>query len=136
MKVILDTNVFISGIFFSGPPFKILEAWKSGAIKLVISPSIFGEYNRVAGELSKQFKTIDLSSILELVAINAEMVPDSSLPSPVCTDPDDDKFLACAISAKTKIICSGDKALLKTSGYNNIQVITPSEFWKKLKKES
>ena len=136
MKVIIDTNVFISGVFFSGPPFKILEAWKNKRIKLVISPSIFEEYRRVAIELTKQFESIDISSILELIAINADMVPDTTLPSPVCTDSDDDKFLACAVTSKAKIICSGDKALLKTSGYNNIQVLTPSDFWKSLTKES
>ena len=136
MKVVIDTNVFISGVFFSGPPFKILEAWKNKRIKLVISPSIFEEYRRVATELTKQFESIDISSILELIAINADMVPDTTLPSPVCTDSDDDKFLACAVTAKAKIICSGDKALLKTSGYNSIQVLTPSDFWKSLTKES
>ena len=136
MKVILDTNVFISGVFFSGPPSKILGAWKKRAIQLVITPSIFEEYRRVANELSKQFSTVDISSILELVAINADMVPDTKLPYPVCTDPDDDKFLACAISAKAKFICSGDKALLKTSGHRNIKVLNPSDLWKNYMKES
>lgn len=130
MKVILDTNMFISGVFLSGPPYKILEAWKSKKIKLVISPAIFEEYRRVAAELSKQFESVDISSILELVAIIAEMVPDTSLPAPACADPDDDKFLACAVAARAKIICSGDKALLKTSGYNDIRVCTPSAFLK------
>ena len=130
MKIVLDTSVFISGVFFSGPPYRILEAWKSKRVKLVISPSVLEEYRRVATELAKQFASIDISSILDLVAINAEMVPDTTLPGPVCTDPDDDKFLACAIAAKAKVICSGDKALLKTSGYKNVQVRTPSDFLK------
>jgi len=136
VRVILDTNVFISGVFFAGPPCKILEAWKNRAIKLVISPSIFEEYRRVAGELSKQFPSVEISSILELVAINADMVPDTTLPTPVCTDSDDDKFLACAVTAKARIVCSGDKALLNTSGYRNIQVLTPTVFWKNHMKES
>jgi len=136
VKVILDTNVFISGVFFSGPPSKILGAWKNKKIILVISPSIFEEYRRVASELSKQFAPIDISSTLELVAINADMAPDTTLPTPVCTDPDDDKFLACAVAAKAKIICSGDKALLKTSGYRNVQVLTPNDFLKNHMKES
>jgi len=136
VKVILDTNVFISGVFFSGPPSKILVAWKNKTISLVISPSIYEEYRRVAGELSKQFAPVDISSILELIAINADMVPDITLPTPVCTDPDDDKFLACAVAAKAMIICSGDKALLKTSGYRNIQILTPADFCKNHMKES
>jgi putative PIN family toxin of toxin-antitoxin system len=44
MKVVLDTNVFISGIFFSGPPYQILKAWRDGKIQLVLSESILEEY--------------------------------------------------------------------------------------------
>lgn len=38
----------------------------------------------------------------------------------VCDDPDDDKFVECAIASKTKIIVSGDKHLLKVTGYQGI----------------
>lgn len=55
MKVVLDTNVFISGIFFSGPPHQILNAWRDGAIQLVISQEILSEYWRVGEALAKEF---------------------------------------------------------------------------------
>jgi predicted nucleic acid-binding protein len=51
MKIVLDTNVFISGIFFSGPPYRILEAWRDGGLQPVISQEIFDEYRNVADEL-------------------------------------------------------------------------------------
>jgi len=38
MKVILDTNVFVSGVFFGGPPYAILDAWRRGRVSLVVSP--------------------------------------------------------------------------------------------------
>ena len=44
MKVVLDTNVFISGVFFSGPPHQILTAWRDGKIQLAISQEILKEY--------------------------------------------------------------------------------------------
>jgi putative PIN family toxin of toxin-antitoxin system len=44
VRIVLDTNVFISGVFFSGPPYKILEAWRNGRIVLVVSPEILEEY--------------------------------------------------------------------------------------------
>jgi putative PIN family toxin of toxin-antitoxin system len=97
MRVILDTNVFVSGVFFSGPPYQILKAWRDGKLKLVISPEILEEYQRVGLALAEQFPTIDLGQILDLVTIKAEMVHAQSLPEPVCVDPDDDKFLACAL---------------------------------------
>ena len=57
-----------------------------------------------------------------------QVVQAPALPEQVCTDPDDDKFLACAVASRTKIITSGDKALLKTSGYAGIEVLTPRAF--------
>lgn len=128
MRVVLDTNVFVSGVFFSGPPYRILDAWRRGRIQLVVSPEILAEYRRVGLALSKQFKSVTLQPFLELLAVHAEVVAAAALPEQVCTDPDDDKFLACAISARAKFVCSGDKALLKTSGYKGVLVLTPKEF--------
>ena len=79
-------------------------------------------------EMEKKFPGIEVAPFLELVAIEATMVEAKDLCEAVCTDPDDDKFLACAISSKAKVICSGDKALLKTSGYRGIEVLTPRSF--------
>lgn len=43
MRVVLDTNVLVSGIFFAGVPGRVLEAWADGKFELVLSPSIFDE---------------------------------------------------------------------------------------------
>jgi predicted nucleic acid-binding protein len=40
LKVVMDTNVFVSGVFFSGPPYQLLNAWQSGKFELVHSPEI------------------------------------------------------------------------------------------------
>ena len=48
MKVILDTNVFTSGVFFGVPPNRILQGWRDGRVKLVLSPEILDEYRRIA----------------------------------------------------------------------------------------
>ncbi len=73
MRIVLDTNVFVSGIFFTGPPHHILRAWRDGKVHLVISPEILEEYSRVAEVLSEKFPSIDLSPILELVTVNSDM---------------------------------------------------------------
>lgn len=52
MKVILDTNVFISGIFFHGAPYDILDAWRHNRVHLVVSPDILNEYRRVETKAS------------------------------------------------------------------------------------
>jgi len=128
MKTVLDTNVFISGVFFRGPPYQILKAWREGRIQLLISDEIFEEYQRVGELLSYDYPKVDLGPFLELLAINTEFVMPKKLQNPVCEDPDDDKFLACAIAGKSQIIISGDKHLLKVSGYVGIKVLRPRKF--------
>lgn len=93
-----------------------------------MSDEIFEEYQRVGEFLSKKFPEVDLGPFLELLAINPEFVAPKKLKNQVCEDPDDEKFLACAIAGKSKIIISGDKHLLKVSGYKGIKVLKPREF--------
>lgn len=128
MKLVVDTNVFISGVFFSGPPHQILNAWRRGQITLVLSPEILSEYQATGDELANKFTEVDLNPWLELAATLAVVVRAPSLPEQVCTDPDDDKFLACALASGTTLVTSGDKALLATSGFKGITVLTPRQF--------
>jgi putative PIN family toxin of toxin-antitoxin system len=128
MKTVIDTNVFISGVFFKGPPYQILKAWREGRIRLVISDEIFEEYQRVGELISNDFPKVDLRPFLELLAIHTEFVVSKKLHNPVCEDPDDDKFLACALAGKSEIIISGDKHLLRVSGYQGIKVVRPRKF--------
>lgn len=67
MKAILDKNIFVSGIFFSGPPYQILKSWREGVIEFVISSEILDEYRRVATILSEKYPPVDLQGILEFV---------------------------------------------------------------------
>lgn len=128
MKIVLDTNVLISGIFFAGPPYQILKAWQEGKIKIALSEDILIEYQRVAEELSKQFPSVEIDQILELLVIHAEIVNIDGFEVTVCEDPDDNMFISCALASKSKIIVSGDKHLLKISGYQEIEVFKPRFF--------
>jgi putative PIN family toxin of toxin-antitoxin system len=128
VRTILDTNVLVSGIFFSGPPSRILTAWNQGALTLVASLEILEEYRRVSQELKRKFRDVDIDAIIDLVVVSAEIYQPHQLPSPVCDDPDDDKFIACAVSANVGIVVSGDRHLLQVSGYQGIQVMKPREF--------
>jgi putative PIN family toxin of toxin-antitoxin system len=128
VRIVLDTNVFVSGIFFSGPPHKILKAWHEGHVKIVASVEILEEYKRVGEELSEQFPGVALEPFLVLMAIGAEIVLAPELTEQVCADPDDDKFLACALAGRCKVIVSGDKQLKKVSGYRGVEIISPRVF--------
>jgi uncharacterized protein len=128
LKVVMDTNVFVSGVFFSGPPYQILKAWQAGNFELVASPEILEEYRRVGEILAEEHPSIDLKPILNFVIEHTTIYKPSALKEPVCEDPDDDKFFACALASGSRVIISGDKHLLKVSGYQGIKVLKPREF--------
>jgi putative PIN family toxin of toxin-antitoxin system len=128
VKVVLDTNVLVSGAFFSGLPHEILLACKAGGFQLLLSPEILAEYHRAGSDFLQTRSDVDFEDFLGILLGNAVMVEATSLDLPVCRDPDDDKFLACAIAGGAKIVVSGDKALRDTSGYAGISVLTPREF--------
>ena len=128
MKTVLDTNVFISGIFFAGPPSQILKAWRNQSLQIVLSREILDEYQRVAVALSSKFPTIDILPIIELVTIYGQFVDTQDFNISVCEDPDDDKFLECAVAGQCKIIISGDKHLLKLTGYEGIAILSARHF--------
>jgi len=128
MRIVLDTNVFISGIFFTGPPYQILKAWRDGEVQLLVSPSILDEYQRIGVELSLQFRDVDLKPFLDLLTIKAEIVLAPALPPVIHDDPSDDKFLEAAVAGKASYISSGDKHLLKLYEYQGIQILKPIDF--------
>jgi len=128
MRVILDTNVFVSGVFWDGPPNRILKAWITGKINLVLSLEILEEYQRIGHGLSLKYPLIDFPQVLTTLEGNAEIVNSPRHHIRVCEDPDDDKFFSCAIIAQVPWIVSGDKHLLKVSNYHGVQVVKPKEF--------
>ena len=128
MRIVLDTNVLISGIFFTGPPYQILEAWRDGNLQILVSPAILEEYRRVMNELASQFEAINLDSFLDLLTLRSEIVLAPVMPRVIKDDPSDDKFLECAIAGKAACIVSGDKHLLKLSEFRGIRILTPRQF--------
>ena len=128
MKVVVDTNVLISGVFFGGMPSQVLEVWRDGKIELVVSPDILEEYRRVGEELAARFTGVSLAPLLALLVMTAEIIEPPGLPEQVSRDPEDDKFLACALAGDCQWIISGDKDLLEVSGYQGVKIVAPRGF--------
>ena len=128
MRIVLDTNVFVSGVFFGGVPGRILDAWRDARVRLVLSAEILAEYQRVGQVLGAQYSGVDLEPFLGLLTVEAEIVEAPDLPEPVSFDPDDDKFLACEIAAGVAVIVSGDKDLLYQSVWRSVRVLRPRQF--------
>jgi len=128
MRVVLDTNVLMSGIFFAGPPATILAAWADGELELLASVDILTEYRRVRDRLRKKSPSLDLDPVLDLVMRESRIVEQVLIPADACSDKDDLKFLACALGGNADCVVSGDRALLRASGYEGIEVMTPRHF--------
>jgi len=128
MRIVLDTNVLISGVLFSGPPSQILSAWADGRLDLLATVDILAEYRRVATRLSKKYPSVDVESVIDLVIRESRIVEPAPVADDACDDKDDVKFLACAISGQATCVVSGDRALLRASGHGGVEVVTPRGF--------
>ena len=128
MKVVLDTNVFISSVFFGGQPGKILAAWRDGKIMLVLSTEILEEYVEVLRRLEILYPPVEAGPVIELILAGSEIITAPPLEKPVSSDPDDDKFIACALASKARVIISGDKHLLSVDGFKGLEIVKPSEY--------
>jgi putative PIN family toxin of toxin-antitoxin system len=127
MRIVLDTNVFVSGIFFSGPPHRILGAWRDGRVKIVYSPAIAEEYQRVLTELSREFPQINGQPFLDLLARWGELVKPRPLASTICRDPEDVKFIDCLLCSEAHCLVSGDRDLLEAR-IENALILSPRHF--------
>ena len=130
MKVVIDTNVFVSS-FFGGNPRKIIDFWKKGKISLCVSKNILDEYIEVLQRIGLGDGR-EVEELLSLFAKGFNILFTTKTPKikAVRDDPDDDKFIECAVGLKAEVIITGDKALKAMNEYMGIKILTPQQFLK------
>lgn len=127
MKIVIDTNIVISGVFFGGLPRRVLQAVLADKITACANIEIIQEYNEVVREMvSRKQGKIDENILMPLVA-RMQIVEGKAIVQ-ICRDPDDNKFLECAKDAHALYIVSGDKDLLDIGIYEEIEILTAKEF--------
>ncbi len=128
MKIVLDTNIFVSS-FFGGKPKQIIDLWKDGNVTLCLSRPIIDEYINVLTrmDLRNEQELVELISHFRK-GINCLFTAQPPSLNIVERDPDDNKFIECAVAAKSEYIVSGDKDLLDIKTYFDIEIIRPVEF--------
>ena len=128
LKVVIDTNVFISS-FFGGLPKEIISLWKTGEIILCLSQEIIEEYLEVLNRLGLKDKK-EITNLIMLFAEGYNSIFTTKTPNikVVADDPDDNKFLECAIALDSKVIISGDKHLEGIKKYIDIEILSPEGF--------
>jgi putative PIN family toxin of toxin-antitoxin system len=129
LKVVIDTNIYISAIFWNGKPREVIDLGRDG--KIIIFTSVDIE-NEIARKLKTKFKLaeedvnqilLDFSAFTLPVKINKQLIV-------VQDDPDDNKFIECALECKADYIVSGDRHLLNLKEYEGMKIINASEFLK------
>ena len=130
-KVVLDTNILISSLLFKGTLSRIVDLWKDGKILPVISRETFHEFKTVLEYPKFKLTKGETKAIIEEEILPFfEIVEITNTVSGICKDPDDDKFIACALSASADFIVSGDKALCDVVTHKSIKIISASHLLK------
>ena len=133
LKAVIDTNQFVSSLISKqGPSAQLIDRWREQRFILVTSPEIIAEIQRVLKypHISKKYKLSksDVQSLLTLIEHEAVVIPKLPAVHVIKDDPDDDKFLACALAARAEYIVSGDQHLLSLGSYKSISIVTVKEF--------
>jgi putative PIN family toxin of toxin-antitoxin system len=127
-KVVIDTNVFISAFGWDGKPEAILRLMEQRKIVNYTTSDIYSELQRVVAYPKLKFSSKLQINILEFVFSWSRFVKPKEAVSVVADDPDDDKFLSCAIASNSTSIISGDPHLLSLGSYRDIPIMTPAQF--------
>ena len=136
LKVVLDTNVFLSGLAYpSSPPGNIMMAWRSGALEVCTSHYILNELRRVLPRLSHRhgLSEQEMDDLVDILSFQLELIEPADTHNSALRDVDDQPVLGTLISGieshEVQCLVTGDKDLLALE--DNYPVMTPAGFWQK-----
>jgi len=132
VRIVVDTNVYVSGLLWTGLPHDLLSAAETGHLTLVTTSAI--EEVRevlVRPKFAARIRTLTTSvdELLESLLGIVQIIQEPKVVRVVRADPDDDKFIACAVAARVRWVISGDTHLLSLQRYKSIRIVTPQQFW-------
>ena len=127
--VVIDTGVLVAGIFWHHEPHRCVQAWLCGSLTMVLSESIFSEYERVLQEVkAEQNFATDLDPWLRAIRTTALWVIPIPLREPVCRDPKDDMMIEAALAAEARVIIARDADLTVLVRPFGIRILTPRQW--------
>jgi putative PIN family toxin of toxin-antitoxin system len=134
MNVVIDTNVFLSSFLSSrGSPRKIIDRWKRGDIAWCLCAEILEEYGDVLARFGLS-ESPEFAQLRELFKARRHIVwaVIANELRVVLADPDDDKFIECALSTGAAYLVSGDRHLRVLERYQGIRIVSPAEFLRRI----
>lgn len=137
IRAVLDTNIIVSALLFSGAPSQLVPAWQAGRLKPVISADILDEYLRVLAYPKFKLTDTEIRSLIENDLLPfVETVQPKPVTVPALRDSDDLKFIACAKQAAVRWLVSGDDDLLSLNKVGTTEIVSVTTFLKLLKRRS
>lgn len=130
MRVVLDTNIFVSGIFWKGSSNDVLIFWEEGKFTLITSLDTISEIITVLGDFKVRMPDDAIREWIELIVEKSEIVEPTERIDIVKDDPEDNIFIEAAIAGNADYLVSQDKHLLKLKEFREIKIVTPEEFIK------
>lgn len=127
-KIVIDTNILVASLF-GDTSRKIIELWLSGKIQLCISEPITGEYMEILRRFT--FKDKEMISRIKDALERKDNVCFAQRPEEkewIHEDPEDNKFIACALALGADYVITTDSHLLREPSWDGIRVIKPHEF--------
>ena len=126
IKVVFDTNVFISALFWKGKPKQVVELALSRKIVGVTSTKILLELKKKLIE-KFSYPLDQTEQYLQIIAKECLMVSPFMKINIVTEDSTDNKIVEAAVAGNTDYIVTGDNHLLKIGSYRGIQIVTPNK---------
>lgn len=135
-QVVIDTNVFVSGLNFRGRPREVLDlAWRK-QIEVYISPFILEELKRVLEEDFGWNKERIERTIERIKEETVQVQPKIKI-SAIKEKEADNRILECSIEGKAEYIISGDRRhLLPLKEYKGIKILSPAQFLRSISQEA
>lgn len=126
-RIVIDTNVLISGIVFGGKSRQILDLLAEQSVIVIVAEEILTELRR---KISSKFPEFieDLNKVELLLKRDTVLIKLGATHINISRDTDDNKFIEAAILGKCSFIVTGDKDLLVLKSYENIRIVKPAEF--------
>lgn len=133
MRAVIDTNVFVSGIFWIGNSNKIINAWRQRKFDLIISLINIEELIKVLRDFKIEMNEELIKEWVKLIIGNSILVDVIGKVKVVKDDPTDDKFIETALNGKASYIVTQDRHLLDIREFEGVRIVTPEEFLRILK---
>ena len=133
-KVVLDTNVWVSALFWHGAPQRIFDQFTRQKIRVYFSDSTWKEWQITVGSISSKLKQLEkFLKLSKLVKKNSHW-HSPNFKVNVCRDPKDNQFLELGIGARVDFLVSGDQDLLSLKKVRGLKIITPKQLLEILEK--